>query len=143
MRSSTARAPPCLVEAELLPARGTNTITAADVTAGSVTNTATATGEIDGELAPAVDSATVTLVGTEEEEEEETFDPRPQTNAVIERFLYHRLTALLDDDPDRIKFFRRFPGSLWGGGQGGPASPFDVSQSETGNQVAFSTASVR
>ncbi|MGH6736463.1 MAG: autotransporter domain-containing protein [Methyloceanibacter sp.] len=67
-------------------------------------------------------------------------DPRPQTQAVIERFLYHRLTALLDDDPDRPRFLRRFPGSLWGGGPGGDGSPFNVTASENGSNVAFSTS---
>jgi outer membrane autotransporter protein/uncharacterized repeat protein (TIGR01451 family) len=79
---------------------------------------------------------TVTYVAPEVE----PFDPRPQTNAVIERFLSHRITNLLDDDPDRIKFFRRFPGSLWGGGPGATSSPFNISQSEGGNQIAFSTS---
>lgn len=59
---------------------------------------------------------------------------------MIERSLHHRLTSLLDDEPDRIKFFRRFPGSLWGDGLGGNGSPFNISQAASGNSVAFSTS---
>jgi len=79
---------------------------------------------------------TVTYVAPEDE----TFDPRPQTKAVIERFMHHNVNALLDDEPDRPRFIRRFPGSLWGGGPGATSSPFNVSQSESGNQIAFSTS---
>ena len=68
------------------------------------------------------------------------FDPRQKTNAVIKRFMTHQVKGLLDDEPDRARFLRRFPGSLWGGGPGGTGSPFNVSQSESGNQIAFSTS---
>lgn len=68
-------------------------------------------------------------------------DPRPQTKAIINRFMQHRLTALLDDEPDRPRFLRRFPGSLWGGGPGGDTSaPFSLAPSATGGNVAFSTS---
>ena len=113
---------------------GTYTIKSADITAGSVTNTATASAQGDPDLIVRTAQATVTFVGAEEEE---IFDPRPQTHAVIERFLHHRLTALLDDEPDRARFIRRFPGSLWGGSSN---TPVDVAASETGGSVAFSTS---
>jgi len=50
------------------------------------------------------------------------------------------LTSLLDNDPDRPRFLRRFPGSLWGGGPGANSSPFNVAMSETGGNVSFSTS---
>lgn len=120
---------------------GTYAITAADIAAGSVTNTATAVAFQGGDPFNADPvQATVTFVPPEEEEEEEVFDPRPQTRAVIERFLHHRLTALLDDEPDRPRFIRRFPGSLWGGSANANASPIDVASSGSGGSVAFSTS---
>ena len=50
---------------------------------------------------------------------------------------------MLDSDPDRPRFLRRFPGSLWGGdGLTGASnsSPFNVAMSETGGNVSFSTS---
>ena len=70
-------------------------------------------------------------------------DPRPQTKAVIERFMHHRLTALLDADPDRPRFIRRFPGSLWGGSSGTGATsstPFNLAMSEADGKASFSTS---
>jgi len=46
-------------------------------------------------------------------------DPRPQTKAVIERFLHHRLTALLDDEPDGPRFIAASPARS---GVAGPAA---------------------
>ena len=118
-----------------LTCTGSYTITAADISAGTVTNTAVAIGLIDA-VPPTIQrtaQATVTFVGT-------LIDPRPQTKAVIERFLHHRLTALLDDEPDRPRFIRRFPGSLWGGGPGNTSSPVNVAASESGDSIAFSTS---
>ena len=120
---------------------GNYAITAADIAAGSVTNTATATAFERGDPTRDTDQATVTFVPPEEEEEEEeVFDPRPQTRAVIERFMYHRLVAILDDEPDRPRFIRRFPGSLWGSNTNSNTPPFSVASSGQGNRIAFSTS---
>jgi outer membrane autotransporter protein len=117
---------------------GTYVITAADIASGSVTNTVTA--RLQGDPDIVVRTAQATVTSTYVAPSPVLFDPRPQTNAVIERFLSHGLTNLLDDEPDRPRFIRRFPGSLWGGGPGATSSPFNLSQSETGNDIAFSTS---
>ncbi len=103
-------------------------ITCNDPDGGTSVNISSATAVIDLD---AGENITCTFTNT---------DPRKQTNAVIERFLHHRLTMLLDDEPDRPRFIRRFPGSLWGSGSGGNGSPFDVAASETGNNISFSTS---
>ena len=64
----------------------------------------------------------------------------PQSEKANERFLHHRLTALLDDEPDRPRLLRRFPGALWGSGPGSNGSPFNFTASETGERIAFSTS---
>ena len=99
-----------------------------DPDGGTTTSVANATAVIDLD---AGENITCTFTN---------IDPRPQTKAVIERFLHHRLTSLLDNDPDRPRFIRRFPGSAWGGGPGGNSSPVNVAMSETGGNMSFSTS---
>jgi len=100
----------------------------------------------DGGTTTSVDNATAVIDLDAGENITCTFtnvDPRPQTKAVIERFLHHRLTALLDDEPDRPRFIRRFPGSLWGGsgGSGGTSStPYNLAMSEADGKASFSTS---
>jgi len=120
---------------ESITCTGEYTITAGDISAGSVTNTATAFGEPDGAPVLRTAQATVTF-----DPPDEAFDPRRQTRAVIERFMYHRLVAILDDEPDRPRFIRRFPGSLWGGDTNGNTPPFSIASSGQGNRIAFSTS---
>jgi outer membrane autotransporter protein len=99
-----------------------------DPDGGTTVDVATATATIDLD---AGENITCTFTN---------LDPRPQTKAAIERFLHHRLTALFDDEPDRPRFLRRFPNSLWGGGSTSGGSPFDVAASESGGDVTFSTS---
>ena len=101
----------------------------------------------DGGTTTSVDSATAVIDLDAGENITCTFtneDPRRQTKAVIERFMHHRLTALLDDEPDRPRFIRRFPGSVWGGGPGGGggtnSSPFNLAMSEADGKASFSTS---
>jgi Autotransporter beta-domain len=104
-------------------------ITCNDPDGGTRVNTATATAVIDLDAGENIVCTFTNL------------DPRPQTKAVIERFLHNRLTALLDDDPDRARFLRRYPSSLWGGGPGANSSPFNFAASEKpGGQMSFSTS---
>ncbi len=70
-----------------------------------------------------------------------------QTQAVIQRFLAHRLQLLTDNEPDRSRFIRRFPGSLWGEdtsslGSNVGESAFSVSgnSSALASQMSFSTS---
>jgi outer membrane autotransporter protein len=69
------------------------------------------------------------------------------TQEVIRRFLSHRLHLLANDEPDRSRFIRRLPGSLWGdddddnqgGGANGPFS-FTGSSSGLSSQMSFATS---
>jgi Autotransporter beta-domain len=70
---------------------------------------------------------------------------RQQTQAVIQRFLSHRVQLLSDNEPDRNRFVRRFQGSLWGDDdqtRGGSDGPFSFSGNSTAlsSQLAFSTS---
>lgn len=119
---------------------GLYTITAADVSATSVTNIATATGvPAAGSLAPVSAQATITL---------DLFQHRQQTLALINQFLVYRLTLLTQDDPDRIQFLRRVPGALWGDGSFGSMTPgtplsFTGSSDELSTHASFSTSLTR
>ncbi len=63
------------------------------------------------------------------------------TQQVIRRFLSHRMTLMLSDEPDRPRFLRRVPGSLWGDGAA-DTTPFSVTGSSSGfgSQMVFSTS---
>ena len=62
------------------------------------------------------------------------------TQQVIRRFLAHRMTLMLSDEPDRPRFLRRVPGSLWG--DAGSSAPFNFtgSTSGLGSHMVFSTS---
>jgi len=62
------------------------------------------------------------------------------TQQVIRRFLAHRMTLMLSDEPDRPRFLRRVPGSLWG--DTGSTTPFSFtgSTSGLGSHMVFSTS---
>jgi len=121
---------------------GSYTVTAADIAAGSIAKIATAQAENEATIVSAQDEATVFCTSSDLEavDGENTFDPRPQTRAVTKRFLYHRMRAMLDDEPDRPRFIRRYPGSLWGDGGGDNTPPIDIAAGENGNGLAFSTS---
>jgi hypothetical protein len=68
---------------------------------------------------------------------------RHETKEVIKRFLSHRLTLLLDEEPDRPRLIRRSPGTLWdGGAQNGAAAPFTMSGGSDGlsTRLSFATS---
>ena len=120
---------------------GLYTITAADVTATTVTNIATATGTpAAGTLAPVTAQATITL---------DALQHRQQTLALINQFLVYRLQLLTQDDPDRIQYLRRVPGALWGDdiSLGGTTynTPFSFAgtSDDTSTRGSFSTSLTR
>jgi len=126
-----------------LTCTGSYTTTAADVTAGSVTNVATATGDScnDGCNTTATATATVTFNGTR-------MQMPQQTGILINQFLVYRLNLLIQDDPDRVQFLRRIPGALWGDpGVGGSTSGtplnFAGSSDDLSTQMSFSTSLTR
>lgn len=103
-------------------------ITCSDADGGSAVDLASASAEIDLDA-----GETVTCIFT-------LLNSLTQTQAVIRSFLHNRLNALLEEEPDRPRFIRRFPGSLWGDGGGpGGSSPVELSFSGSGT-VAFSTS---
>jgi outer membrane autotransporter protein len=127
-----------------LTCTGSYTTTAADVTAGSVTNVATATGDScnDGCNTTATATATITLVATR------TSVPPQQAGSLINQFMVYRLNLLIQDDPDRVQFLRRIPGALWGDpGVGGSTSGtplnFAGSSDDLSTQMSFSTSLTR
>lgn len=73
-----------------------------------------------------------------------TFDEAADRNGtlqVIRRFLAHRMSLLLSEEPDRPRFLRRVPGSLWGDDAFGSA-PFSFTGSSSGldSHLVFSTS---
>lgn len=88
------------------------TITAADITAGSVTNTAKATGKDPSNTTVSSNEAKATI----------TFDKQghiDRTKEVIRNFLNRRVDLLASNEPDRARLLRRFnrqqpeqPGSM-------------------------------
>jgi outer membrane autotransporter protein len=125
-----------------LTCTGTYAITAADLTAGSVTNTAVASGDAcnDGCLRTATAKATITR----------SFDPGQHisdTQQVIQGFLQHRSGLLATHQPDRASITRRLPGSLWGGngetdnGTAGGATTTSTSGRDDDNPTRLSFAS--
>jgi hypothetical protein len=69
-----------------------------------------------------------------------------ETQNVIRRFLSHRITLLANNEPDRARFIRRVPGSLWGdsrpGGFDTGGGPFSLSgySGELSSQMTFATS---
>jgi uncharacterized repeat protein (TIGR01451 family) len=114
------------------------TITSADVTAGSVTNVASASGKDPSNNTVTSNTATVTIKRNDD-------FIRDRTQQVIQNFLYRRADQLLSNEPDRNRLIRRLPGVLWGDsntqtGQGG--STFTVSGGDGGGptHIAFATS---
>ena len=133
--SSGAKALPAgsytVTELQNVPFFYLSDITCNDPDGGTTTSVPNATAVIDLD---AGENITCTFTNV---------DPRPQTKAVIERFLNHRLTALLDDEPDRPRFIRRFPGSLWGGNGGTGttnSTPFNLAMGDADGKASFSTS---
>ena len=62
-----------------------------------------------------------------------------QTEAVIQNFLTHRLELLAGDEPDRNRFVRRIPGSLWGNADPLPGETSGSPLSFAGNDGAMSS----
>lgn len=125
-----------------LTCTGTYAITAADMQAGSVTNTAVASGDAcnDGCFRTATAKATITR----------SFDPgqhRSDTQQVIHSFLQHRSGLLATHQPDRASITRRLPGSLWGGngetdnGTAGDATTVSGAGADGDNRTRLSFAS--
>jgi outer membrane autotransporter protein len=121
---------------------GTYTITAADLANGSVTNTATVTGDscTDGCAVTAQASATITAVPR-------PVDHRADTQQTIGGFLGHRNALLATHEPDRSRLVRRLPGSLWGDANSGqaagasdPAVAISGSDDDHGSRLAFATS---
>ncbi len=117
---------------------GLYTITVADVTATTVTNVATATGTpAAGTLAPVSAQATITLNALQHQQ---------QTSSLINQFLGYRLQLLTTDEPDRVQFFRRVPGALWGdegqAGAGASSTPFSFAgnSDDSTTRMSFSTS---
>ncbi len=66
-----------------------------------------------------------------------------QTQQIIRRFLAHRMSLMLYNQPDRPRFLRRMPGSLWGGGgSSGGGGPFNFAGTTNGldSHMVFSTS---
>jgi uncharacterized repeat protein (TIGR01451 family) len=118
---------------------GSYTITAGDMSTGSVTNEAVAQGtDPNGAVVSNKDSVTI--------KRDDDFI-RDRTKEVIQNFLYRRADQLLSNEPDRNRLIRRLPGVLWGAGNsqtaqgGGTGSTFAASggQGET-TRIAFATS---
>ncbi len=114
---------------------GTYTTTDADLVAGSVTNTAIAHGvPASGTLADV--SAQATITGQRQ-------------SIGIPPFLHDRIIAILHDEPDRPRFIRRMPGTLWGNPDQKPVvhamyfnDPVDISANgnNSAGEVAIATS---
>jgi Autotransporter beta-domain len=65
-----------------------------------------------------------------------------QTQQIIRRFLAHRMSLMLYNQPDRPRFLRRLPGSLWGGGSSDGGGPFNFVGTSNGldSHMVFSTS---
>ena len=122
---------------------GRYTVTADDIQAGGVTNTATAVGrQRPTTIVTADDRATVTC-SSPVEPTEDVQEVEKKEEAFDKRFINHSLRQMLDDEPDRPRFIRRFPGSLWGGNGGTGttnSSPFNLAMSGADGKASFSTS---
>jgi hypothetical protein len=72
------------------------------------------------------------------------------TQDIISQFLSHRVRLLIDDEPDRARFLRRIPGSLWGEDDGANGSTtastplsFSGASGPFSSQMSFSTSTSR
>lgn len=124
---------PGLAPGASLTCSATYMITAADVTAGSVTNVAVAhAGSLDSNSATATVNAVV--------------DP----SQITQQYIVNQIATILQSEPDRWRYVRKFDGSLWGedgedgAGNGGITAyaPADFSMAGSGasGRFAFSTS---
>ncbi|MGA7972355.1 MAG: autotransporter domain-containing protein [Pseudolabrys sp.] len=112
---------------------GSYTTTAADVAAGSITNTVTVTAKISADLIDDTATATLTI----------SYTHKTVTPQVIERFLAHRMSLTLSEQPDRARFIRRVPGALWDNtNTADDDSPFSFTGKSNGlsSSMVFSTS---
>jgi outer membrane autotransporter protein len=112
---------------------GSYITTAADVAARSITNTVTVTAKVSTDHID--DTATTTLTIA--------YNGSTITQQVIARFLSHRMSLTLNEGPDRARFVRRVPESLWGDDDSANSNaPFNfaATSNSLGSRMVFSTS---
>lgn len=112
-----------------------SSIQCVDPDGGTTVSVASRTASLDLDPGEAI---TCTFTNTEVGE---------RTGEVIRRFLYQRSDLLLSEEPDRPRYVRKLPGSLWGNasgtaGTGSMGAPMNLmaAGNASNNRVAFSTS---